>query len=246
MKRSNQAGFTIIETMLFLGITGLLVMGILIGTGGSINTQRYRDSITSLQSFLQQQFSDVANVNNGRNNNWTCDTNGNIISVLPGSGVARGQSDCVILGKLITTTANSDVLSVKDVVGYVAAGTIMKATDVEVLAQYKTKASSINATTYVLQWGTTVVKKASNDSAVFSILIARSPLSGVIRTFVNDTAVIADGSISSLINQTALGTAAKLCVNPNGLFGGARMSVDVNAGSSSASGIETRGNDSGC
>ena len=36
-------GFTIIETMLFIAITGLVFAGVVIGTNGSLRSQRYRD-----------------------------------------------------------------------------------------------------------------------------------------------------------------------------------------------------------
>src|SRR5665811_997144 len=103
MKLSNQAGFTIIETMLFLGITALLIMGLLVGIGTSINIQRYRDSVSSLQSVLQQQFSEVSNVSNDSLSNACYGDNS--------TNNPRGQSNCVILGRLITTTTDSHVLS---------------------------------------------------------------------------------------------------------------------------------------
>jgi len=94
MKPLYRDGFTIIETMLFLGITGLLIVGILAGTGNSISIQRYRDSVTSLQSMLQMQYSNVENVSNNSVAAKSCGAKTS----------PRGQSDCVILGRFISTT----------------------------------------------------------------------------------------------------------------------------------------------
>ena len=46
-------GFTIIEVMLFLAVTGALAVAILVGSGVAIGQQRYKDSVNSLQSFIQ-------------------------------------------------------------------------------------------------------------------------------------------------------------------------------------------------
>ena len=53
MKRVASRGFTIIEVMLFLAITGLLAVGVLATVGNSINVQRYRDAVVTLQTEVQ-------------------------------------------------------------------------------------------------------------------------------------------------------------------------------------------------
>lgn len=246
LRRSSKAGFTIIETMLFLGITGLLVIGVLAGTSSSINVQRYRDSITSLQSFLQQQFSNVSNVSNDRNGNWSCDNNGTITAITPGT--VRGQSDCVILGRFITTTNSGHTLSIRNVVGNLPSGLAAAQNDLAALMQYNIGIFSPTVNdNYDIEWDTSIVNQGTNVPASFSILMLRSPLSGVIRTFVNSTAVVNDSDIKTLlINQLALKQSVTMCVNPKGLFNGTRMAVFLRAGATSASGVETLGDNSQC
>src|ERR1035437_3824051 len=101
MGTNYKLGFTILETMLFLAITGLMVVAILVSTGSTINIQRYRDSVTSLKSYLQGQYSDVNNVRNEqRAINLSCDSNA-VTSETGGVKNSRGQADCIILGRLI-------------------------------------------------------------------------------------------------------------------------------------------------
>lgn len=248
MRRLNTVGFTIIETMLFLGITGLLIVGVLAGTGASINIQRYRDGITSLQALLQQQYSDVLSVSNDRNNNWKCDSAGNITIEIPGSGTVRGQSDCVILGRFITTTAGSRSLSIKDVVGNVpGTNVVLAGNDLGVLGQYNIKVSPVNSSAYDINWGAYLVKPGGNTAMSFSILILQSPLSGIIRTFINPDVVVTDANISTLVSQQYLTQSVKMCVNSNGSYAGPKMAVLLTAGSTGASGVETLGEKlSGC
>jgi type II secretory pathway pseudopilin PulG len=238
MKPDNKAGFTIIETMLFLGITGLLIVGVLAGTGTSISIQRYRDSITSLQAFFQQQYSDVSNVSNDSLKN-ACYGDGSTNNL-------RGQSDCVILGRYITTTNDSSVLSVKSVIGYIPSGSSSTTNDLIALQQYRIQISPIEANNYDIEWGSSVAVPGTDTAEAFSILIVRSPLSGILRTFIDPSKNVADSDIETLVSQVALTQPAKVCVNSNGLFAGSRMAVLINAGTTSASGIETLGNDSGC
>lgn len=246
MKLSNDAGFTIIETMLFLGITGLLVMGVLVGTGTSINIQRYRDSVSSLQSVLQQQFSDVSNVNNDRTSDWACSGTAIPVQTPVGGGIARGQSDCVILGRYISTS-DSHILTIKSVVGYIPSSSSVGLNDVDALALYKVHISPVTTETYEVEWGSSIVKPGGDVGMIFSILVLRSPSSGIIRTFNSIDKVVADNDIASLVNQTALQTSAKMCVNSNGLFTTARTAVEVTANATSASGVEVLGEaTSGC
>lgn len=244
MKAVNKAGFTIIETMLFLGITGLLAMGILVGTGSSLNTQRYRDSVNSLKTMLQQQYSAVSDVSNDNDSN-SCNGSDNI---------PRGQSNCVILGRYITTTdasgaKNNNTLSVRQVIGYTN-GLISDKGDIETLKQYQLSLSSINEI-YNLDWGVSAVteknSQGGHQNLNFSILIVRSPSSGSIRTFTNANSVINASDISnSLLTLDAINTSVNICLDSSGLFTGPTMSVFLNANSTSASGVETKGSNSGC
>jgi len=247
MKLIYRSGFTIIETMLFLAITGLLVVGVLVGTGASINQQRYRESITSLQALIQQQYSGVSSVTNGRDNSWACDSaSGTITKIESGTGTSRGQSDCVMLGRLITVSDDGKSLVINDIVGSGADDINNAETDIEALNRYNIRISPVANETDAVEWGTVLVKPGSDETAAFSVLILQSPLSGVIRTFIDSDTVVTDGTIGSLINETALQESAKICVDSKGLFNGTRMAVIVKAGASSATGVETLGENSGC
>lgn len=233
MKRFNHIGFTIIETMLFLGITGLLVMGVMVGFGSSINVQRYRDSVTSLQSILQQQFSDASNVvvNNATN-------------VCNAVNVPRGQSNCVVLGRYITTADGVNFTS-KSVIGSDTSTNFSD--DLSVLKQYNIKVSQSSNNNYEMSWGTSLVRPLTNNTASFSMLILRSPISGTIRTFIDSNASVAENSIQTLLTLAAQNQAMKVCVAPNGLSSSTKSAVIITANASSASNVETLGEaTSGC
>lgn len=55
----DKSGFTIIEVMLVLGLTGMLLIGLLGGTFSSIAAQRYSDSVRSFAEYLRQEYSEV-------------------------------------------------------------------------------------------------------------------------------------------------------------------------------------------
>jgi type II secretory pathway pseudopilin PulG len=247
MKLSNEAGFTIIETMLFLGITALLVVGVLVGTGNSINIQRYRDSVSSLQSVLQQQYSDVSNVNNDNPGNLACH----------GSTKARGQSDCSILGRFITTSKdgcfgidNYCKLSIKMVLGFAPSTSTSSLNDIDIFGSSQGYGISVvddMSDTYDLEWGSSIVD-THGAASVFSMLVLRSPISGTLRTFIDpNTPVVVDSNVQSLLTSDALTKEGiNVCVNSNGLFTGSRSAVIVKPNTSDASGVETLGDKSGC
>lgn len=122
-------GFTIIETMLVLSISGLLTVGLMVGWSTNLNRQRYEDSVNTFKSDIQQVFNAVENPTNERVNNVNCVDSGDNISLSQnGQGKARGTTNCVILGKMIVL-GDSDVaagswsqigqsfMTVRDVIG---------------------------------------------------------------------------------------------------------------------------------
>ena len=257
MKCVKNAGFTIIETMLFLGITGLMVMSILAGAGRSINVQRYHDSINSLQSFLQQQYSDVTNTINNRNNDWKCDITGVTNNPNP-NNPNRGQSECVILGRLIRTpdiasSPNGKVIDIYDVVGYMPTNSVWGLDEIQVFKLnnpslpngYGTFISVVDKQTYDIGWDASMVKPSVDDRLDFSIMILRSPISGNIRTFITKN-YVADADINDIVSLVSLKNDLTLCLNSNGLFTGPRMGVYINASASSASDVITKSDGSGC
>lgn len=247
MKRLNKPGFTIIETMLFLAISGILMVSVLVGTGASINIQRYRDSVTSLQSTLQNQFSEVASVSNSRDSNWSCDSSTGVITKIEsGSGENRGQTDCVVLGRIILPSSDGRKVYIRDVVGSKLTESELVDNDIDALKNYKISISPVISIEHNIQWNASMAKPNSNSSSEFSILILNSPLSGITRTFIDPNRIIDDDEINELINENNLTNPLKICINSNGLFTGTRMAVFVRENVTGASGIETLGDDSGC
>ncbi len=225
MGSTNTQGFTIIETLLFLGVTGVLAVGLLVGSGAAIGQQRYRDSVNSLKSTIQQQFSDVANTTNARSDDWSCDSSGNA-SQGPG-GQTRGTSDCVMMGRVLTIK-DGVTITASNVVGYRTAGAT-GANDIAELAMYNMTPLTIDQDVTEMNWQSVVVQPHTATPASYTVLILRSPLTGSIKTFVVSNA-------STYSNLNALVTAANqsneniLCVAaPVGTFIGSQMGVRISA-----------------
>lgn len=253
MRRTKISGFTVIEIMLFLAITGLMVVGFLFGASRSINNQRYKDSVNTFKSIIQQQYSDVDNTINNHSNFWECSSTG-VNELTIETGAPRGQSDCVLLGKLIRTVGtDGKKIKVNDVVGLIPAGpttglddvTIFKKTNISPLpGGYGVYSSNVNEQEYDISWGASL-SKLNGDSLSFSILIVRSPISGAVRTFYSETSETDDNIINIIGHK--LDADKIICINSNDLFFGKPMAVKIVAGSSNASGVEALGeSDSGC
>lgn len=259
MKLSNTDGFTIIEVILFLAITGLLVAGVLASTGGTINSQRYQDSIASLKSTLQTQYTDVTSVSNVRDPNLRCNSNSDV-SIGGSTSVPIGQSDCVILGKVIRIGATQSSLTIKDVIGYPNLASLATATnDIDVFRAYGIKAPAVAETywpskTYDIEWGSSISRvlvptaETPAISTNFTILVLKSPVSGMVHTYINSGTAWPDASLSSMIsavNFPRLNSYVDMCIDSNGLVNHTanrrKMAVRLYASATSAAGVETIG-----
>ena len=252
MGRNGQEGFTVVESMLFLAISALLVISLLAGVSVSINTQRYRDSVETFKSFLQDQYGELQHVFNGRSGEWSC-TN-KAVTVEDGiSPEERGQSDCVVLGKYITI--KDDAIRTATVVGYETSAEAQN--DIDTLKMnYELGLSFVDTGEKQLDWGTRIAwptagpeAKAASASRSLAILMVRSPVSGGVYTFTSDTVKKLEDTASSdlkamLVTADSVpGQAGRtICIAANGLSVSGNTSVYIVAHAVNASGIETRSN----
>lgn len=234
------AGFTIIETMLFLAITAALAVAILAGTGTAINQQRYHDAVNSLRSYLQDQYSRVSTVANDRDGHYSCDNLGQISD--SGAGESRGTSDCLILGRFVTIDASGQHLASANVVGY-RQGAAPQATDVDELKMYKMGVSPLDADTQIVNWGATIVQPKTTKPQAASILIIRSPLSGRILTFSQTGAAATQpGALVDIANTTS---PLLMCVSSSSSGFGQVLGVQIDAGAAGQSAVEQPSANSG-
>lgn len=231
------SGFTVIEVMLFLGVTGLLAIGILVGSGVAIGQQRYRDSVNSLKSLIQDQYSQTSNVINSRDRSWTCNGVATVTEETAGGGQPRGTSDCVLLGRFLTINESGTRITISNVTGNRITGNPSESSDIDELrTNYELGTSPIDQEIVDVSWGAQVVRQKTTTPLPLSILIIRSPLSGGVMTFstegvkTNLKEVIAAGNL----NQTR-----DLCVNADaGTFMGGRMEVRISPFATSQGAIQ--------
>jgi len=232
-------GFTIIEVMLFLGVTGILTIGILVGTGVAIGQQRYRDAVTTFKTSLQEGYNQTANTQNDRSGSESC-SNGVIVS--PPDTVTnpqpRGTSECLIMGKMLQITASGKELTSRDIIGFrTSQAAEIEMTDLAELSKnYSLSTSAVSETTTALEWGATAVKPKTSTPYPLTIAIIRSPLSSTTMTFVKQ-GVTSD--IDAMVASGIVKEPTDICLDPDGgAFAGQRLAVRIVAFAGSQSGVE--------
>lgn len=202
--------------MLFVAISGLLIAVILANSTVFINQQQYRDSILSVQDFLQTQYSKTININNSISNSFSCSFNGSTLTISTGSGSnSKGQSDCLLLGRYITTGISTDGtrLDAYPVVGYKYQSS--SRLDLDALKNdYYINFDNSNAINtsepFNLTWGTYMQQK-NGTKLIFSLLIIHSPNSASIYTLAS---IGSTKTISELLNDSsATSNDLIICIN---------------------------------
>lgn len=223
-------GFTIIEVMLFLAVTGLLAIGVLIGSNTAIAQQRYRDSVNTLKGFIQEQYNQTTNVLNSNATNPVCKQAGSALILDDSKLQDRGTSDCLLLGRYL-------LIEPTKVTAYNVIGQPLTSEDgsddIAALKNYVLSASDV-AETKDIDWGATIVKPKTTTGMTTSVLILRSPLSGSVVTFVQD----GSQNPSTMIDSSNMAQ-KDLCVDPQGgALTSQRLAVRINAQATSQSSIE--------
>lgn len=239
-----ERGFTIIEVMLFFAISGLLFAMLMVGANTGISQQRYLDSVRSYKAFLQNQYAEVLNTQNDRDNTLKCGVNG----ASTGTGTAPGaDTDCVVLGRVIRIKDNGMTLSAANVTGYVDPAMASSDRSDDLLA-YKPHEVTNQTDTWEMDWGSQLRINETQDfdsnATAPAILIVRSPASGLVRVFTATNNTTTD--LSAMVDPGNAATyEQKLCHYIDGNSGNLpKQWVIVNPSVASADGVST--NEQGC
>jgi prepilin-type N-terminal cleavage/methylation domain-containing protein len=94
-------GFTLIETMIVLAVTGLLFVVIAASLSGRQNTAEFMQAIQSTQSQIQQTINQVAQGFYPNETNFNCVNGAGTVQITAGSNSQGTNQDCIFLGKVL-------------------------------------------------------------------------------------------------------------------------------------------------
>ncbi len=255
------SGFTIIEVILFLAVTGALIAGMMVATSMTLGTQRYRDATESFKALVQEQYAGITSVQNSRSHSLTCDSQANVIS----GDVLRGQSDCVLMGKYMIIRGGN--VTIYPVLGY---GDISSLSTNDITSFRNDFAINIDKANVVqkklewntqISWTTTRTTTSPEDyntprtNRSIAILFLRAPSSGQVYTFTSnsvpaqstiDASVVSPGFIRNMIVSGAVVPGQKgrvICLDSGGLTPIPNTSIYIAPFASGASSVEVRSND---
>ncbi len=249
----RQEGFTIIETTLFLAASALLIVMMVAGTGATLNVQRYRDATESFKSLVQQQYADLSHVQNGRANNWTCNSSA-AITENGSNDTLRGQSGCFLIGKYLRIEGGD--IGVYSVVAAQKASGVYN--DVESLSKNYNLNVAEAIENRTMEWGTQIAwavggpldTKVPRTPRALGVLFVRSPDSGLVYTFTSDTVPPKNGvtqaALTGMLQAGEVVPGQKermVCIESSGLFVNGDMALYIAPYASAATSIETRTND---
>lgn len=228
------------------------MMLLMFGTGTALAVQRYKDSVSTLQVYLQDQYGEVRSVRNDRNGSQSCDSAG-----VGDSPEIRGQSECVILGRYVSIDGGR--MTSSSVVGY---GDIIPDSSDIVSFGSDFTLSIFDETTESrqLEWGAQIAWPSSGEGAQptttprsIALLIVQSPVSGVVYTFsaqtFSDITRPTSDELQSMISLTPTPpniygrTQQVICVDAGGYMPGSPMAIVVKERAAGASAVEVRTNE---
>lgn len=238
-------GFTIIEVMLFLAVSGVMAALLLGGWAVMINTQRYRDSVDTVYGYLQDQYNLVYNVENERTNELTCNSDAEVTTRSGGAVDSRGQSDCILMGRFIklTSTNSGSVFRSYAVVGREPT-TAAEGGDTAEIKSYRprvvTQSIGLSEVEQNVPWGAVVRGKAGSATPLnLSIILLRSPASGIVHRYI----VATDGQIEPVLNEGYIDVANEredvtLCFDPGAIIQGGWQAVMIRQYASTRNSVE--------
>lgn len=244
------SGFTIIEVMLFLAVTGALTVGILASSGVAINEQRYRDTLTGVQSKLQQQYNQVAHVINSRNT-------GAGVSECVGGSERRGASNCIVIGRLLRIARDditmtplvakpvTDVLPENSIPDQLEDSVTDDFTTEQLFGLYGLHSADELTEIYKVPWSAHTDLETDRE---LRVLILRSPATGLIHTYsamVDKDSGMAPESLGPIVN-TSNSVERRICIPREGLGSAQDLGIVLRENAASAAAVELMTDSSPC
>ena len=269
-KKATLYGFTIIEVMLFLAISGFLVVGIIAGTGVSISRQRYNDSVQTFTQFLREQYSSVTNIHIAeRDNDGICygvnpETaigDGSITAdeIAGGAGnisgeSGRGRTSCLVYGIMVTFGLNNgNEVQVSPLIGYDiyefsnSEELINTKTDLELLKEASVSNLAIMASVDTLNSGSCYVRTTSGTSTSSLQWDAETQTTAAGNQTLKSVMLIfrspKDGTIKTYVSNPTANEASSIQSNqlPESIFTDYRVIDEANDGNGYILGTESGG-----
>ncbi|HKR82222.1 MAG TPA: prepilin-type N-terminal cleavage/methylation domain-containing protein [Candidatus Saccharimonadales bacterium] len=100
-KRQWRAGFTVVEVMIVLAVTGLLFVAAATLISGKQNQAAFDQGIQQVQSQLQQAINEVASGYYPNLSNFTCKNTGGLLAISAGAAAQGTNGDCLFVGKVL-------------------------------------------------------------------------------------------------------------------------------------------------
>lgn len=252
--KQSRGGFTIIEVMLVMAVTGLVAMTLLIGWTINVNTQSYKDSTNSLVAYLQLQYDEIFNVSNDRGRTLTCVSGGGA-GAYDGTtpSTNRGSSDCVIMGRYLSVSGAN--ITTRRIIGVEPLSTVpTPTTDLMSIQQYSPYYSNNgaieSASVFDIPWGATLYGPGdpTKTATSLNIVIMRSPISGAVYTYVVPGGVLPPNTSLNTRLATATTNKVTLCLNPQTVISSTPVAVtiDANASTPEAVGVQSREQGNAC
>lgn len=227
-------GFTIVETMIVLAVTGMIFLSAAVLINGKEAKVQFTTAMQNIQSQIQQTIGEVQSGFYPNNSNFTCIANTPNVNINGGSAKQGTNSGCIFLGKAMQFGPSTPANTPEPVRVYSIAGNRQNGTgEVTSLVQASPTVVSPSTRNIPLRYGLTAVSVkvtpssvcGASGSAVVTFLssLAATDSSGNLLSGSQNIDVypvcgtnIGDGDDSAIINRNLSGSTPLGTLTPPG------------------------------
>ena len=98
---NRSAGFTIVETLIVLAVSGMLAISAISLVNGRQNKTQFQVAATSMKQQIEQLINETASGYYPSSNNFTCSSSSGSVTISSGAGGQGTNSTCIFLGKAV-------------------------------------------------------------------------------------------------------------------------------------------------